>query len=66
MIVPRPWVIIVVGLVLVLAGFVLPFLMVMRLIQPSFALSFLSYAASTMGLFLGMIGIAMQMPRRKK
>jgi di/tricarboxylate transporter len=66
MIVPRPWVLIVVGLVLVLAGFVLPFLMVMRLIQPNFALSFLSYAASTIGLFLGMIGIAMQMPRRKK
>ena len=66
MIVPRPWLIIGIGFVLVLAGFVLPFLMVMRLIQPNFALSFFSYAASTAGLFLGIIGIAMQMPRRKK
>jgi hypothetical protein len=66
MIFSRPWAIIGLGFVLVLAGFVIPFLMVMRIIQPSFALSFFSYAASTAGLFLGIIGIAMQMPRRKK
>jgi hypothetical protein len=63
---PRPWLIIGLGFVLVLAGFVLPFLMVLRVIPPSFALSFFSYAASTAGLFLGLIGVAMQMPRRRR
>jgi hypothetical protein len=46
------------GFLLVLFGFVAPFLMVMAVIEPSFWLSFLSHAASIGGLFLGMIGSA--------
>jgi hypothetical protein len=62
----RPWAMIGLGFVLVLAGFVLPFLMVLRLIQPTFALSFLSVGASMTGLFLGLIGAAMLIPRRRE
>jgi hypothetical protein len=47
-----------IGFVLVLTGFVLPFLMVMQIIKASFVLSFVSHAASVAGLFLGLIGAA--------
>lgn len=47
------------GFFLVLIGIVLPALMVLRLIEPSFALSFLSYSSSIGGLFLGIIGAAL-------
>jgi uncharacterized membrane protein len=50
--------IILIGFVLVVLGFVLPFLMVLRVIQPNFLLSFFSYAASVVGMFLGFIGAA--------
>jgi hypothetical protein len=41
---------------LVTTGAVLPFLMATRMIEPSFPLAFLSYAASLSGLALG-IGV---------
>jgi hypothetical protein len=44
---------------LVLFGFVAPFLMVMRVVESSFILNFLSYGASVVGLFLGLIGAAL-------
>jgi hypothetical protein len=53
-----PRLIIVLGLVLVLFGFAAPFLMVMRIIEPNFPLSFLSHAASVGGLFLGLLGVS--------
>jgi hypothetical protein len=62
---PSPWVLMSLGFVLMLVGFVLPALMVLRLIHSSFALNFFSYTASTAGLFLGIIGIALQVPRRR-
>jgi hypothetical protein len=49
---------VVVALVLLLAGALLPFLMVIRVLQPSFALSFLSYALSLVGLVAGLLGVA--------
>ena len=51
--------IIAIGFVLVLLGVILPFLMVLRTIQPSFLLGFLSFAASVVGLVLGLIGAAL-------
>ena len=54
----RPRVVILIGFVLVLIGAVLPFLMVLDIIQPSFPLCFLAYSASVGGLLLGMVGIA--------
>ena len=46
------------GFFLVFFGFTSAFAMVMRLVEPSFLLSFLSYGASLVGLFLGIIGVA--------
>lgn len=54
-----PWKIMAIGFVLVLFGFVAPFLMVMRVLEPSLLLSFLSYGASIAGMFLGLIGAAL-------
>ena len=42
------------GFLLVTTGAVLPFLMVLRMLEASFPLSLLSYAASLSGLALGM------------
>ena len=53
-----PRTMIILGFVLVILGFLFSFLMVIRIIEPSFALSFLAYAASFSGLFLGLIGVA--------
>jgi len=47
------------GFVLLLAGAVLPLLMVVQIIESSFALSFISYASSVVGLVLGTIGAIM-------
>ncbi len=60
-----PRAVIAVGFVLVLFGFVAPFLMVLHVIEPSFALSFLSHAASVSGLFLGLIGSALYIRMRR-
>lgn len=48
-----------IGFVLLLFGFVVPFLMVIQVIPSTFFLNFLSYTASILGLFLGMIGAAL-------
>lgn len=50
------------GVILLLVGFLLPFLMVIRVLEPSFAWSFLSYASSLVGLILGLLG-ALQLKR---
>lgn len=50
--------IIALGCALVFFGFVAPFLMVIRVIEPSFALSFVSHASSVGGLLLGLLGVA--------
>jgi hypothetical protein len=55
----HPKKIIAIGFVLVLFGFLAPFLMVIKVIETSYALSFLSHAASVSGLLLGIIGAAM-------
>ena len=53
----NPVKLIVVGLAFLLVGFLLLFFMVIRLIAPSFALSFLAYIACSIGLILGLAGI---------
>jgi hypothetical protein len=58
MIQSHPRAIILIGFVLVLLGAVLPFLMVLRIIEPTFPLSFFSFGASVAGLFLGLVGAA--------
>jgi len=54
----RPVEMILIGLVLVLAGAVLPFLMVLQVLQSTFLLNFFAYGASIVGLFLGLLGSA--------
>jgi len=55
-----------IAFVLLLVGLVVPFLMMIDIIQSNLLLGFLSYALSTLGLFLGIIGIATSFPRRRE
>jgi predicted benzoate:H+ symporter BenE len=61
---PRNYILL--GLVLVLLGAILPFLMVMQVIPSSLALNFISYIASVLGLFLGIIGASMYIRQNRK
>lgn len=54
----QPIRIILIGFVLVVAGLVLPLLMVLGVLESTFLLNFLSYISSVTGLFLGIIGAA--------
>lgn len=54
----RAWKLILLGFLLCLSGVVLPFLMVIRVLESTFFLNFLSYTVSILGLFLGIIGAA--------
>jgi di/tricarboxylate transporter len=60
---PRSIPILVIGFLLCLLGMVLPFLMVMKILAPSFLLCFASFAASVSGLALGLIGSAFAVER---
>ncbi len=62
----RPGRLILIGFFLVLFGFVGPLLMVLGIVETSFAFSFLSHGASVSGLLLGVIGTAMYAGARKK
>ncbi len=54
-----PLKLIIIGFFLVLFGFVGPLLMILDIVETTFAFSFLSHLASISGLFLGVIGTAM-------
>ena len=58
--------ILVIAFILLLLGAVLPFLMIMGYIQATFPLVFITYGFSLIGLFLGMIGIAMYVGTRDR
>ncbi|MCL4257928.1 MAG: hypothetical protein KJZ53_05280 [Anaerolineales bacterium] len=47
------------GFLMVLFGFIMPWLFILRIVQINFFLAFLSYAVSWAGLLFGIIGIAM-------
>ncbi|RPH58394.1 MAG: hypothetical protein EHM81_10070 [Chloroflexi bacterium] len=53
-----PITILVTGFFLALAGAVLPFLMVVQVLESTFFLNFFSFTATMSGLFLGLIGAA--------
>lgn len=55
-----------VGLVLVIIGAVLPFLIVMSVLPSTFLLNILAYATSTVGIFLGVIGVAMHVGEARR
>lgn len=54
----QPKRLIIIGFLLVLFGFVAPLLMVVGVLESTFFLNFLSYAASVSGLIMGIIGAA--------
>lgn len=53
------------GVALMLLGIVLPFLMVIRVLESTFFLNFFSWGASVAGLAFGTIGFAMYSRRRR-
>lgn len=55
----NPKTLLVVGLLLMVAGVVLPFLMVTQVLESTFLLNFFSFGAQVAGLFLGFIGSVM-------
>ncbi len=61
-----PLKIILIGFALVVLGAVLPFLMVLHILESTFFLNFFSYGASLVGLFLGLIGSAYYVRLNKK
>lgn len=57
-----------IGFLMVLFGFIVPFLMVIKVIPASYFWGFLSYGISVVGLFLGLIGGSqyIQVNRRRR
>ena len=58
MIIEHPNRLIVIAVILMVFGVVMPFLMVIRVVESTFFMNFLSFGASMLGLFLGVAGIA--------
>lgn len=56
----------VVGTLLMILGVILPLLMVIKVLQSTFFLAFISYGASTMGMFLAFLGLFMIVRFRRK
>jgi heme/copper-type cytochrome/quinol oxidase subunit 4 len=62
----QPWSLILIGFLLSLLGTVLPFLMVIRVIQSTFFLNFFSVIAMISGLALGIGGAGQYVRRNRK
>jgi len=54
------------GLILMILGVILPFLILIRVLESTFFLNFFSWGASVGGLFLGIIGVATWVRKRKE
>lgn len=61
-----PWGLIAIGLLLSLTGMILPFLIVLHILPSTFLLNFFAFAASMLGLFLGLIGAAYYVRRNRR
>jgi hypothetical protein len=55
-----------IGVLLSFLGVVGPFLMVIKILESTFFLNFLSYGAQMAGLFLGIIGASQLVRRNRK
>jgi cytosine/uracil/thiamine/allantoin permease len=51
---------------MMLFGVVMPFLMVLHIVESTFFMNFLSFIASTLGSFLGIVSIALFRTRAKR
>ena len=56
---PSPRFLLSLGVILLLVGWIIPLLIIMRAIPSTFLLNFLSWGSSVAGLFLGFVGGAM-------
>ena len=54
------------GLTLMLLGIILPFLILIHVLESTFFLNFFSWGASVGGMFLGVIGVATWVRTRKE
>lgn len=54
------------GLALAVLGVILPLLMLLRMIPTNFTLSFVAYAASVVGVLLGVVGAAQYVISRRR
>jgi hypothetical protein len=61
-----PRLLLILGVTLMLLGIVLPFLMVIKILESTFVLNFFSWGASVAGLAFGTIGFAMYSRGRKE
>lgn len=55
-----------VAVVMLLLGFILPFLMVIMVLPSTFLLNFFSFAISVTGLFTGIIGLSMMVSNYRR
>jgi hypothetical protein len=53
------------GFIMLLGGFALPFLMIIQLLEPTFLLILLAYLSSVGGLVIGVIGSALYIRERQ-
>ena len=61
-----PFQLVLLGFVLLVIGFILPFLMVLQLLESTLLLNFVAYLASLFGLIIGLVGIVLHgHPRRE-
>ena len=60
------WLLIAISFVLVLAGFLVPFLMVLGVFESSFTFSFSAYFSSLIGLLLALYGISRLVSLRRR
>lgn len=67
MILENPKRLIFIAVAMMLFGCIMPFLMVIQVVEATLFLSFLSFGLSTLGLFLGVAGVsALKVKRGKK
>lgn len=55
-----------IAVVMLLLGFILPFLMVIMVLPSTFLLNFFSFAVSVAGLFTGIIGLSMMVSNYRR
>lgn len=62
----HPKLIMAIAFLLMLFGAVMPFLMVIKLVESTFFLNFLSYGSSVFGLILGIVSVAASHIKQKR
>lgn len=62
----RPGILMLVGFFLMLAGVILPLLMVIKVLESTFLLNFISYGSSLVGMVVGTLGAALYAVSRRR